>query len=84
MLDEPVAGSGAVEPDDDVPRYGAGTCASAAASPFLWSPAVFEPAFPGRSSIARHSPVFAHQQPSGWKPNPDLNVAAALSFGEAR
>jgi hypothetical protein len=29
---------------------------------------VFDPALPGRSSIARLSAVFASQAPNGWKP----------------
>ena len=45
-----------------------GTCLSAAASTSLWSVNVFDPALPGRSSMARHSRVFRHQAPSGWKP----------------
>ena len=49
-------------------RNRAGTCRSAAASTSLWSVNVFDPALPGRSSMARHSRVFAHQAPSGWKP----------------
>ena len=49
-------------------RNRAGTCRIAAASTSLWSVNVFDPAFPGRSSMARHSRVFRHQAPSGWKP----------------
>ena len=49
-------------------RNRAGTCRRAAASTSLWSVKVFEPAFPGRSSMARHSRVLASQAPSGWKP----------------
>jgi hypothetical protein len=45
-----------------------GTCFSASASTSLWSVNVFDPAFPGRSFMARHSRVLAHQAPSGWKP----------------
>jgi hypothetical protein len=41
---------------------------------------VFEPALPGRSSIARLSAVLASHAPSGWKPYPDLNVGAARSL----
>ena len=48
----------------------------------MWSVTVFEPALPGRSSIARLSPVFAHHAPSGWNPNPRLKVGAADSFSE--
>ena len=40
----------------------------AAVSTAAWSAKVFEPALPGRSSIARHSAVFASHAPSGWKP----------------
>ena len=43
---------------------------------------MFEPAFPGRSSIASDSPVLASQAPSGWKPYPILNVGAAPSLSE--
>ena len=46
-------------------RNRAGTCRTAAASTSLWSANVFEPALPGRSSIARHSRVFATQAPKG-------------------
>ena len=31
----------------------------------MWSAAVLEPALPGRSSMARHSPVFAHHAARG-------------------
>jgi hypothetical protein len=47
-------------------RNRAGTCFSAAASTSLWSVNVFDPALPGRSSMFRHSRVFAHQAASGW------------------
>ena len=60
----------------------AGTCAIAAASTSIWSATMFDPALPGRSSIARHSRVFASQAPSGRKPNPFLNAGAAPSFSE--
>ena len=40
-------------------RNRAGTCRMAAASTSLWSVKVFEPALPGRSSMARHSRVLA-------------------------
>ena len=49
-------------------RNRAGTWQIAAASTSRWSVNVFDPALPGRSSIARHSRVFAAQAPSGWKP----------------
>ena len=45
-----------------------GTCFRAAASTSSWSVKVFDPALPGRSSMARHSRVFRHQAPNGWKP----------------
>jgi stress-induced morphogen len=63
-----MAGPGAVDADQDPGRNRAGTCAIAAASTSMWSVTVFDPALPGRSSIARHSAVFASQAPSGWKP----------------
>ena len=40
-------------------RNRAGTCRIAAASTSLWSVNVFDPALPGRSSMARHSRVLA-------------------------
>ena len=46
-------------------RNRAGTCRMAAASTSLWSVNVFEPALPGRSSMARHSRVFAAHAPNG-------------------
>jgi hypothetical protein len=49
-------------------RYIAGICAIASARTRMWSDTVFDPALPGRSSIARDSVVFAHHAPSGWKP----------------
>ena len=54
----------------------------AAASTSRWSVNVFEPALPGRSSIARHSRVFRHHAPSGWKPYPFFQVGAAPSLSE--
>jgi hypothetical protein len=49
-------------------RIREGICRIAAVSTARWSAKVFEPALPGRSSIARLSAVLAHQAPSGWKP----------------
>ena len=49
-------------------RNRGGTWRIAAASTSLWSANVFEPALPGRSSMARHSRVFAAHAPNGWKP----------------
>jgi hypothetical protein len=54
----------------------------AAASTSRWSVNVFDPALPGRSSIARHSRVFRHHAPSGWKPYPFFQVGAAPSLSE--
>ena len=68
VLDELVARPGPVDADQDLARNRAGTWRIAAASTSLWSVNVFDPALPGRSSMARHSRVFAHQAPSGWKP----------------
>ena len=64
-----MAGPGPVDADQDLcARNRAGTCRMAAASTSLWSVNVFEPALPGRSSMARHSRVFAAHAPNGWKP----------------
>jgi hypothetical protein len=49
-------------------RNAAGTCLRAAVRTSLWPVKVFDPALPGRRSMARHSLVFASQAPSGWKP----------------
>ena len=49
-------------------RMREGICRIAAASTAMWSAASFEPALPGRSSIASDSAVFASHAPSGWKP----------------
>ena len=46
----------------------AGIWRIAAVSTARWSAKVFEPALPGRSSIASDSAVLASQAPSGWKP----------------
>src|SRR5450759_1557021 len=52
----------------------------------MWSVAVFEPAFPGRSRIANGSPVpsgpWSRNAHNGWNPKPRLNVGAACSFSE--
>ena len=52
----------------------------------MWSAAVFEPAFPGRSTIARGSPFppapWSAQAVIGWKPNVFFQVGAACSFSE--
>ena len=61
-------------------RNRAGTCQRAAASTSLWPVNVFEPAFPGRGSMVRHSRVFASQAPSGWNPWPFFQVGAAPSM----
>jgi hypothetical protein len=45
-----------------------GTWRIAAVRTSLWSVNVFDPALPGRSSMARHSRVLRHQAASGWKP----------------
>ena len=51
-----------------------------------WSAAVFEPAFPGRSTSAAHSPPpsgpWSNHAVSGWWPNPFLKVGAAPSLSE--
>ena len=57
-----------------------GSCASACSSTVTWSAAVFEPAFPGRSSPARCSPVSSRKQCSGWKPKPPLRCGPPPSF----
>ncbi len=49
-------------------RMRAGIWRIAAVSTARWSAKVFDPALPGRSSIARFSAVLASQAPSGWKP----------------
>jgi len=46
-------------------RWAAGTCPMAAVRTAMWSAAVLEPAFPGRSIRARDSWVFSHHTPSG-------------------
>lgn len=48
-----------------------------------WSLVVLEPALPGRSSMARHSEVFAHQAASGWNPKVFFQVALAPYFLDA-
>ena len=49
-------------------RKAADQAGLAAASTSRWSVNVLEPAFPGRSSIARHSRVLEQHAPNGWKP----------------
>jgi len=48
----------------------------------MWSWAWLAFAFPGRSRIARSSPVLSHHTPRGWKPKPPLKFAAVCSFSE--
>jgi hypothetical protein len=52
----------------------------------MWSVAVLDPAFPGRSSTANGSPdpdgPWSTNAHNGWNPNPRLNVGAACSFSE--
>jgi hypothetical protein len=52
----------------------------------MWSFAVFEPAFPGRSWTTNASPVpsgpWSANASNGWNPNPRLNVGAAFCFSE--
>ncbi len=48
----------------------------------MWSAAVFAPALPGRSLIARHSLVLSHHTAIGWNPNPPLNVGRGSSLSE--
>ena len=52
----------------------------------MWSPAVLDPAFPGRSKIASGSPdpagPWSAKLASGWKPQVFFHVAAAFSFSE--
>ena len=50
-------------------RIRAGIWRIAAVSTVRWSAKVFEPALPGRSSIASDSAVLASQAASGWKPS---------------
>lgn len=50
--------------------------------PDVWSAAVLDPAFPGRSIPASASLVLSSHTSNGWYPNPCLNVAAACSFSE--
>jgi hypothetical protein len=45
-----------------------GICRIAAVRTARWSVKVFDPALPGRSSIASDSAVLASHAPSGWKP----------------
>ena len=59
-----------------------GTCFRASASTSLWSVNVFDPALPGLSFMARHSRVFRHQAPNGWKPYPFFQVGAAPCLSE--
>jgi hypothetical protein len=66
--DEIAAGAGPVDADEDLLPEPGRTCRSAAAGTSLLSANVFDPAFPGRSSMARHSRVLASQAPSGWMP----------------
>jgi hypothetical protein len=49
-------------------RIRAGICPIAAVSTVRWPAKVFDPALPGRSSIASDSAVLASHAPSGWKP----------------
>lgn len=49
----------------------------------MWSPALFDPALPGRSSAARGSPCRpsrGRRTPIGWCPKPFWNVGVAPSF----
>jgi len=52
----------------------------------MWSAAVFEPAFPGRSTIASGSPFppgpWSAQAVIGWNPNVFFQVGAACSLSE--
>ena len=53
---------------------------SAADRPEMWSAAVFDPAFPGLSSMATDSPVFAAPGPERVEAESGLVRAAAFSF----
>ena len=63
-----------------------GSCASASRAVSMWSAAVFDPAFPGRSTIASGSPFppapWSAQAVIGWNPNVFFQVGAACSFSE--
>ena len=66
--------TGRVCPDQDLDLLDllGGICARARSITVLWSAAVFEPAFPGRNSIANASRVSSAYAPSGWNPYPCL------------
>jgi hypothetical protein len=49
-------------------RYLPGIAAIAADSTSMWSAVVLAPALPGRSLMARLSPVLSHHAVSGWWP----------------
>ena len=63
-----------------------GSCASASRVASMWSAAVFDPAFPGRSTMASGSPFppapWSAQAVIGWKPNVFFQVGAACCFSE--
>ena len=68
-LVRPAAGIGS---DQHLPPQVTGSWASASRAASIWSAAVFEPAFPGRSTMARGSPFpsapWSAQAVIGWKP----------------
>ena len=63
-----------------------GSWASASRAASMWSAAVFEPAFPGRSTMASGSPFpsapWSAQAVIGWNPKVFFQVGAACSFSE--
>jgi hypothetical protein len=65
-------------------RTRAGSCASASLVTSICSADVFDPAFPGRSTMASASPPAPAPWPanaaSGYRPNVFFHVGAAFSF----
>ena len=68
VLHELVAGAGPVDADQDLLPEPGRDLPDRRGSTSLWSANVFDPALPGRRSMARHSRVLASRAPSGWKP----------------
>jgi hypothetical protein len=69
-------------------RWCRGSCAGASRVVSMWSAAVFDPAFPALSTIARDSPFppapCSAQAVIGWKPKDFFQVAEACSLSVSR